>query len=158
MANDAGHAESLGRRYLIQFDEDTLRQRRLRIRLAIEFLGTFILVTVAGRSGHDEPLHGRQPDQPDGGGDRARGGRHGHDLRLGPLSGLHINPAVTFAFTACGMFPHIGHHPGRRISARGRRKASWSVRRARAASGWPDANAGMRRQRPGWPPASVRNM
>jgi aquaporin Z len=35
---DAGHAESPGRRYLIRFEEDTLRQRPLRIRLTIELL------------------------------------------------------------------------------------------------------------------------
>jgi hypothetical protein len=44
---DSEHAQSLGRRYLIRFEEDTLRQRPLWIRLIIEFLGTFILVTVA---------------------------------------------------------------------------------------------------------------
>jgi aquaporin Z len=44
---DAEHAASLGRRYLIRFEEDTLRQRPLWIRLIIESLGTFILVTVA---------------------------------------------------------------------------------------------------------------
>ena len=31
---------ALGRRYLIRFEEDTLRQRPLWIRLIIEFLGT----------------------------------------------------------------------------------------------------------------------
>ena len=44
---DPAHAASLGRRYL----EDTLRSRPLWIRLIIEFLGTFILVTVAAGSG-----------------------------------------------------------------------------------------------------------
>ena len=48
---DAAHADSLGRRYLIRFEEDTLRQRPLWIWLIIEFLGTFILVTVAAGSG-----------------------------------------------------------------------------------------------------------
>jgi len=47
----ADHAASLGRRYLIQFEEDTLRERPLWIRLIIEFLGTFVLVTVAAGSG-----------------------------------------------------------------------------------------------------------
>jgi glycerol uptake facilitator-like aquaporin len=45
------HAASLGRRYLIRFEEDTLRQRPLWIRLIIEFLGTFVLVTVAAGAG-----------------------------------------------------------------------------------------------------------
>ena len=48
---DAEHAASLGRRYLIRFEEDTLRPRPLWIRLIIEFLGTFILVTVAAGAG-----------------------------------------------------------------------------------------------------------
>ncbi len=48
---DAEHAASLRRRYLIQFEEDTLRPRPLWIRLIIEFLGTLVLVTVAAGSG-----------------------------------------------------------------------------------------------------------
>jgi aquaporin Z len=48
---DAEHAASLGRRYLVRFEEDTRRPRPLWIRLIIEFLGTFILVTVAAGSG-----------------------------------------------------------------------------------------------------------
>jgi aquaporin Z len=48
---DDEHAQSLGRRYLIRFEEDTLRQRPLWIRLIIEFVGTFVLVTVAAGSG-----------------------------------------------------------------------------------------------------------
>jgi aquaporin Z len=48
---DAEHAAALRGRYLIQFEEDTLRQRPLWIRLIIEFLGTFVLVTVAAGSG-----------------------------------------------------------------------------------------------------------
>lgn len=38
---DAEHAQSLGRRYLIRFEEDTLRQRPLWIRLgALPILGS----------------------------------------------------------------------------------------------------------------------
>ncbi len=48
---DAEHAAAARRRYLVQFEEDTLRQRPLWIRLIIEFLGTFVLVTVAAGSG-----------------------------------------------------------------------------------------------------------
>jgi aquaporin Z len=48
---DAERAASVQRRYLIRFEEDTLRQRPLWIRLIIEFLGTFVLVTVAAGSG-----------------------------------------------------------------------------------------------------------
>jgi len=45
------HAASVGRRYLIRFEEDTLRRRPSWIRLFIEFLGTFMLVTVAAGAG-----------------------------------------------------------------------------------------------------------
>jgi aquaporin Z len=48
---DAEHADSLRHRYLVRFEEDTLRQRPLWIRLIIEFLGTFVLVTVAAGAG-----------------------------------------------------------------------------------------------------------
>ncbi len=48
---EAEHAASLGHRYLIRIEEDTLRQRPLRIRMIIEFLGTFVLATVAAGSG-----------------------------------------------------------------------------------------------------------
>ncbi len=48
---DAEHAASLRRRYLIRFEEDMLPPRPLWIRLIIEFLGTFVLVTVAAGSG-----------------------------------------------------------------------------------------------------------
>ena len=47
---DPEHA-ALGRRYLVRFGEDTLQSRPLWIRLIIEFLGTFILVTVAAGAG-----------------------------------------------------------------------------------------------------------
>src|SRR6185437_13705444 len=48
---DAEHAAVANRNYLIRFEEDTLRQRPLWIRLIIEFLGTGVLVTVAAGSG-----------------------------------------------------------------------------------------------------------
>ena len=38
-------------RYLIRFEENTLRQRPLCIRVIVEFVGTFVLVTVAAGSG-----------------------------------------------------------------------------------------------------------
>ena len=38
-------------RFMIRFSEDTLKHRPLGIRLIIEFIGTFILVTVAAGSG-----------------------------------------------------------------------------------------------------------
>jgi len=44
-------AQLMRRRYLIRFEEDTLRPRPLWIRLIIEFAGTFLLVTVAAGPG-----------------------------------------------------------------------------------------------------------
>ena len=41
------HAAAVGTRYLLRFEADTLKQRPLWIRLIIEFIGTFLLVTVA---------------------------------------------------------------------------------------------------------------
>ena len=51
----AKQAAPLRRRYLLRFEEDTLRQRPLWIRLIIEFLGTFVLVTVAAGGRGDQP-------------------------------------------------------------------------------------------------------
>ena len=48
---DPEHAAALGRHYLLRFGEDTLQSRPLWIRLIIEFIGTFILVTVAAGAG-----------------------------------------------------------------------------------------------------------
>src|SRR5215813_123621 len=49
MPTDAERAAA--RHYLLGFEVDTLRSRPLWIRLIIEFLGTFILVTVAAGAG-----------------------------------------------------------------------------------------------------------
>ena len=44
-------AAAFGRRYLIRFEEETLKQRPLWIRVIIEFVGTAALVLVAAGSG-----------------------------------------------------------------------------------------------------------
>ena len=44
---DRDRSAALGRRYLVQFEEDTLRERPLWIRVIVEFIGTAVLVTVA---------------------------------------------------------------------------------------------------------------
>jgi len=49
MPTDAERAAA--RHYVLGFEVDTLRSRPLWIRLIIEFLGTFILVTVAAGAG-----------------------------------------------------------------------------------------------------------
>src|SRR5215471_1852316 len=102
---DAAHADSLGRRYLIRFEEDTLRQRPLWIRLIIEFLGTFILVTVAAGSGVINHYVGGGPISRTAAVIAPGAVVMAMIYAWGPLSGLHINPAVTFAFTGRGVFP-----------------------------------------------------
>jgi aquaporin Z len=99
------HAQAMRRRYLIRFEEDTLRPRPLWIRLIIEFAGTFLLVTVAAGAGVINHYAG--------GGPITRGAAVVAPGLLvmaliyawGPLSGLHINPGVTLAFYGRGVFP-----------------------------------------------------
>jgi aquaporin Z len=102
---DAAHADSLGRRYLIEFEKDTLRPRPLWIRLIIEFLGTFILVTVAAGSGVINHYVGGGPISRTAAVIAPGAVVMAMIYAWGPLSGLHINPAVTFAFTGRGVFP-----------------------------------------------------
>ena len=98
---DPAHAASLGRRYL----EDTLRSRPLWIRLIIEFLGTFILVTVAAGAGVINHYAGGNPISRTASVIAPGAVVMALIYAWGPLSGLHINPAVTFAFTGRGVFP-----------------------------------------------------
>src|SRR2546423_9974719 len=102
---DDTHAASLGRRYLIRFEEDTLRERPLWIRLIIEFVGTFVLVTVAAGSGVINHYVGGGPISRTAAVIAPGAVVMAMIYAWGPLSGLHINPAVTFGFTARGVFP-----------------------------------------------------
>jgi aquaporin Z len=104
---DDEHALSLGRRYLLRFEEDTLRQRPLWIRLIIEFLGTFVLVTVAAGSGVINHYAGGNPISRTAAVIAPGAVVMAMIYAWGPLSGLHINPAVTLAFTARGVFPRV---------------------------------------------------
>ena len=102
---DGGDAAAIHRNYLIRFEEDTLRSRPLWIRIIIEFAGTFLLVTVAAGAGVINHYAGGNPI-----GRAAAVVAPGLLVMAliyawGPLSGLHINPAVTAAFTARGVFP-----------------------------------------------------
>jgi aquaporin Z len=96
--------DAIGRRYLIRFQEDTLRQRPLWTRLIIEFLGTALLVTVAAGAGVINRYAGGNPIS------RTAAVVAPGLLVMaliyawGPLSGLHINPAVTIAFTGRRVF------------------------------------------------------
>jgi aquaporin Z len=102
---DADHAASLRRRYLVRFEEDQLRERPLRIRLIIEFVGTFILVTVAAGAGVISHYAGGSPISRTAAVIAPGAVVMAMIYAWGPLSGLHINPAVTFGFTARGVFP-----------------------------------------------------
>jgi aquaporin Z len=102
---DDEHVQSLGRRYLIRFEEDTLRSRPLWIRLIIEFLGTFILVTVAAGAGVINHYAGGNPISRTAAVIAPGAVVMAMIYAWGPLSGLHINPAVTLAFTGRGVFP-----------------------------------------------------
>ena len=97
-------ARSLGNRYLVRFEENTLRQRPLWIRVIIEFLGTFFLVTVAAGAGVINHYVGGGPISRTAAVVAPGAVVMAMIYALGPLSGLHINPAVTFAFAARGVF------------------------------------------------------
>src|SRR5260370_15420698 len=95
----------MGRRYLIRFEEDTLKQRPLWVRLIIEFLGTFALVTVAAGSGVINMYVGGGPISRTAAVIAPGALVMALIYAWGPLSGLHINPAVTFAFASRRVFP-----------------------------------------------------
>jgi aquaporin Z len=105
VTGDMDHAASLRRRYLIRFEEDTLRQRPLWIRLIIEFLGTFVLVTVAAGSGVINHYAGGGPISRTAAVIAPGAAVMAMIYAWGPLSGLHINPAVTAAFAGRRVFP-----------------------------------------------------
>ncbi len=97
-------ADSIGERYLIHFQENTLRQRPLWIRLIVEFLGTAILVTVAAGSGVINHYVGTDPISRTAAVIAPGAVVMAMIYALGPLSGLHINPAVTLAFATRRVF------------------------------------------------------
>jgi aquaporin Z len=99
------HAAAVGTRYLLRFEADTLKQRPLWIRLIIEFIGTFLLVTVAAGAGVINHYAGGGPISRTAAVIAPGALVMALIYAWGPLSGLHINPAVTFAFTARRVFP-----------------------------------------------------
>src|SRR6266568_6062880 len=102
---DAERAATLNRNYLIRFEEDTLRQRPLWIRLIIEFLGTGVLVTVAAGSGVINQYVGGGPISRTAAVIAPGAVVMAMVYAWGPLSGPHINPAVTLAFASRRVFP-----------------------------------------------------
>jgi aquaporin Z len=93
------------RHYLLRFEADTLRSRPLWIRLIIEFLGTFVLVTVAAGAGVINHYAGGGPISRTAAVIAPGAVVMAMIYAWGPLSGLHINPAVTFGFAGRGVFP-----------------------------------------------------
>jgi len=104
-AQEAEHAAAVRRRYLVRFEEDTLRERPLWIRLIVEFAGTFVLVTVAAGSGVINHYAGGSPISRTAAVVAPGALVMALIYAWGPLSGLHINPAVTAAFAGRGVFP-----------------------------------------------------
>ena len=102
---DQQNAQLLRRRYLIRFEEDTLRPRPLWIRLIIEFAGTFLLVTVAAGAGVINHYAGGGPITRTAAVIAPGALVMALIYAWGPLSGLHINPVVTLAFYARTVFP-----------------------------------------------------
>ena len=102
---DREAAALLRHRYLIQFEEDTLRERPLWIREIIEFAGTFVLVVVAAGSGVINHFTGDTPVTRAAAVIAPGAVVMAMIYAWGPLSGLHINPAVTFGFAFRRVFP-----------------------------------------------------
>ncbi len=104
-SQDQAHLDAIRRRYLIRFEEDTLRKRPLWIRVIIECAGTFVLVTVAAGSGVINYYVGGGPISRVAAVIAPGAAVMAMIYAWGPLSGLHINPAVTFGFASRGVFP-----------------------------------------------------
>jgi len=82
------------RHYLMRFEADTVRSRPLWIRLIIEFLGTFVLVTVAAGAGVINHYAGGNPVSRTAAVIAPGAVVMAMIYAWGPLSGLHNNPAV----------------------------------------------------------------
>ena len=94
----------LGDRFMIRFSEDALKHRPLGIRLIVESIGTFVLVTVAAGSGVINHYVGGGPISRTAAVIAPGAVVVAMIYALGPLSGLHTNPAVTLAFTGRRVF------------------------------------------------------
>ena len=102
---DVDAAAAIGTRYLIRFEQDTLRSRPLWIRVIIEFIGTFLLVTVAAGAGVISYYAGGHPISRTAAVIAPGALVMALIYAWGPLSGLHINPVVTLAFFVRRVFP-----------------------------------------------------
>jgi aquaporin Z len=106
---DNAKVEAATRQVLLHFEETTLREHPFWIRLIVEGVGTFVLVCVAAGSGVINQYYLVQHLPPGPISRTAAVVAPGAVVMamiyaLGPLSGLHINPAVTVAFAARRVF------------------------------------------------------
>jgi aquaporin Z len=101
---DRARADAIGHRFMIRFEEDTLRQRPLQIRVIIEFLGAGLLTLVAAGAGVINRYAGGNPISRTAAVVAPGAIVMALIYAWGPLSGLHINPAVTLAFTGRRVF------------------------------------------------------
>ncbi len=104
MSTQQDDVAAIGRRYMVRFEENTLRHRPLWIRVITEFLGTFLLVVVAAGAGVINHYAGGSPISRTAAVIAPGALVMALIYALGPLSGLHINPAVTLAFTGRRVF------------------------------------------------------
>lgn len=118
-------AALIGSRYLMRFQEDTLRERPLWIRLIIEYVGTFILVTVAAGAGVINHYAGGGPISRTAAVIAPGAVVMAMIYALGPLSGLHINPAVTLSFAGRGVFKMAWVLPYVVVQLAGAVSAAW---------------------------------
>ena len=103
-AADPARTDAIGNRFMIRFEEDTLKLRPLWTRVIIEFLGTALLVTVAAGAGVINRYAGGNTISRTAAVVAPGALVMALIYAWGPLSGLHINPAVTLAFTGRRVF------------------------------------------------------
>jgi len=133
MATQAEVAATAPPRLYWRSDNGSLRAHPLWVRLIVEFVGTFILVCVAAGAGVINgymALHhlGASPISRDAAVVAPGALVMALIYALGPLSGLHINPVVTIAFTARASSTPPGRSPTlwSSCSARARPRCSCS--------------------------------
>ena len=96
---DRAKHSMLGDRFIVRLFEGTLKHRPLPLRLIVEFIGTFVLVTVAAGSGVINHYVGGGPISRTAALIASGAVVMAMIYAHGPLSGLHKNPEVTLAFT-----------------------------------------------------------
>src|SRR5690242_21937503 len=93
---ESEQAAAARRRYLVRFEEDMLRPRPLWIRAIIEFVGTFVLVTVAAGAGVINHYAGGGPISRTGAVIAPGRAVVAKIYGWGPVAGPHLHPGDTF--------------------------------------------------------------